>query len=192
MLSNSESSQVEAMLQGILKHNPALSTALATDGDQAQGMTQLMEPVLSVRDRCQDTDRFIQAVSIGRSIFLVTNLSAGGPMQATRPASSWLFGRGSACAVSVAEPSVSRRHAVIGYRGDAEFFIMDVGSRNGTQVNSVAITAGTRQRLQDGTLIQLGDLRVEFFIARTRTDLSHLDLTDGEGPTEATGLGSTW
>ncbi|MEO0407478.1 MAG: FHA domain-containing protein, partial [Cyanobacteria bacterium P01_A01_bin.135] len=107
-------------------------------------------------------------------------------------ASSWLLGRGSASAIAVAEPSVSRRHAVIAHRGHDEFFVMDVGSRNGTQVDNRAIVPGTRHRLRDGTLLQLGDMQVEFFVTQTRGEIAPLDIEDTEGPTEATGLGPTW
>ena len=87
MLSKSDSSQFEAALLSIIKHNPALSSALSASGNQEKTATQLMEPVLSTRKRCQ-RKHFIQAVTVGRSIFLVTNLSEDAPIQATRPASS--------------------------------------------------------------------------------------------------------
>jgi len=186
MLFNPDSSQFEDTLLGILKNSPALSQSLFGDSAQtSQNVTQLMEPVLSAHQRCQTAEYFIQAVSLNRDVFLVTNLSADSHLYATPPASSWLIGRGSTCAITVAEPSVSRRHAVIGHHFQDGFFMMDLGSRNGTRADKVALAAGNRQHLKDGTLIQIGDLMVEFFAAQHQGDAVTGDLGESEGRTEA-------
>jgi len=67
----------------------------------------------------------------------------------------WLvIGRGRGADVVLAEPTISRAHAAIGFEKDA-FFVQDLGSTNGTLVN------GTREEkcaLQDGDEIQMGKL----------------------------------
>jgi len=70
-----------------------------------------------------------------------------------------VIGRGRGADVVIAEPTMSRAHAAIGYDGQ-EFFVQDLGSTNGTRVN------GSRERkssLKTGDDIQLGKLllRVE-------------------------------
>jgi hypothetical protein len=67
----------------------------------------------------------------------------------------WLVvGRGRSANLVLAEPTISRSHAAIGF--DAEgFFVQDLGSTNGTLVNG-----GKAQRslLKDGDIIQMGKL----------------------------------
>lgn len=171
MLLNPNSSQLNDALLSILEQNPGLSNVLLADGTRtAQSVTQIMEPVLSAHTRCQITKYYIQAVCIDYEVFLTTNLHAEANIYATHTASSWLIGRGSTCAIHISEPSVSRRHAVIGYHLQDGFFIMDLGSRNGTRVNQTPLVGRARQGLQDGALIQMGNLRLEFFTtARPQT-----------------------
>jgi pSer/pThr/pTyr-binding forkhead associated (FHA) protein len=67
----------------------------------------------------------------------------------------WMvIGRGRGADIVIAEPTMSRAHAAIGYDG-AHFFVQDLGSTNGTRVN------GTREQkavLRDGDEVQLGKL----------------------------------
>ena len=67
----------------------------------------------------------------------------------------WIVvGRGRGADVVVAEATISRAHAAVGYH-EGGFFIQDLGSTNGTLVN------GTRQEraaLADGDEIQMGNL----------------------------------
>jgi DNA-binding NtrC family response regulator len=68
-------------------------------------------------------------------------------------ASEVLFGRQHDCAVVIDNESVSRRHAAVRRRGDT-ITVEDLGSRNGTIVNAVAIS-GSR-RLTAGDVIAVG------------------------------------
>jgi pSer/pThr/pTyr-binding forkhead associated (FHA) protein len=69
----------------------------------------------------------------------------------------WMvIGRGHSADVMIAEPTISRAHAAIGFDG-AGFFMQDLGSTNGTRVN------GDRQArvdLSDGDELQLGKLQL--------------------------------
>jgi len=65
-----------------------------------------------------------------------------------------VIGRGRGADVVIAEPTMSRAHAAIGYDGE-HFFVQDLGSTNGTRVN------GSREQkaaLKSGDDIQLGKL----------------------------------
>jgi len=67
----------------------------------------------------------------------------------------WMvIGRGRGADVVLAEPTISRAHAAIGFEED-RFFVQDLGSTNGTLVN------GNREEkvsLADGDEIQMGKL----------------------------------
>jgi diguanylate cyclase (GGDEF)-like protein len=65
---------------------------------------------------------------------------------------SLVVGRGANCDLRLEESSLSRQHCRI-HKTNGAYFIEDLGSRNGTQVNNMLISAPTR--LEDGALIQL-------------------------------------
>jgi pSer/pThr/pTyr-binding forkhead associated (FHA) protein len=69
----------------------------------------------------------------------------------------WLvIGRGRGADLMLADPTVSRAHAAIGY--DARgFFLQDLGSTNGTWCNGRSCE---RARLGDGDEVQVGTLRL--------------------------------
>ena len=70
-----------------------------------------------------------------------------------------VVGRGSDCAIVLADPNVSRRHAEIRRDGD-EFVVADLGSTNGTKVNGQAVKKP--RQLADGDEITVGTTRLRF------------------------------
>ncbi len=69
------------------------------------------------------------------------------------------IGRDASCEVTIDDPLVSRRHALIRVDGEAPS-IEDLDSRNGTRVNDVPLTGVTP--LADGDRIRIGRLEVVF------------------------------
>jgi len=71
----------------------------------------------------------------------------------------WLvIGRGRGADLVLAEPTISRTHAAIGYDAEARgFFVQDLGSTNGTYLNGAATKRGP---LKAGDQLQMGKLRV--------------------------------
>ena len=70
----------------------------------------------------------------------------------------WMvIGRGRSADVVIAEPTISRAHAAIGFDGES-FFLQDLGSTNGTRVNG---QREARATLSDGDALQLGRLRLQ-------------------------------
>ncbi|MGK7891428.1 MAG: FHA domain-containing protein [Leptolyngbyaceae cyanobacterium] len=153
---------------GFLQHNPSLSSCLFTDFAQdIQGVTTIVQPVLQASQRCRNTAFFIQAVSLGNTGFLATNLSLRrrGGLFATDISSSWTLGRGATCAISMRVKSISRCHAVMTHHPHLGFFLTDLGSKNGTWVNGKQLAAQARHPLDDGDLLQFGTLEVELFVS---------------------------
>ncbi len=68
----------------------------------------------------------------------------------------FVVGRGRKADLALAEATISRAHAVIGFDGDG-FFVEDLGSTNGTLVNGAPVA---RQRLKNEDEIQMGKLRI--------------------------------
>jgi pSer/pThr/pTyr-binding forkhead associated (FHA) protein len=69
-----------------------------------------------------------------------------------------VLGRSRECDVRLTDANVSRRHAEVRHEDD-EFWIVDLGSTNGTELNGKRIE---RARLADGDTITLGATEVGF------------------------------
>lgn len=150
----------------LFQHNLTLSQALLVERHiDFESIAQFLEPLLQAAQRCRSTPFFIQAFSAGRTRFLATNLLENYITDIPSIAPCWLLGRSSTCAITARHRSVSRRHAVITYYAADGFYIADVGSRNGTWINQQRLEVGERRLLQDGDLLQLGQLQIEFFLA---------------------------
>ena len=67
-----------------------------------------------------------------------------------------VIGRGRSADLVLAEPTISRCHAALGFDGEA-FFVQDLGSTNGTKVNGVR---QPRQVLSAGDELELGKIRL--------------------------------
>ena len=65
-----------------------------------------------------------------------------------------VIGRGRKADLALAEATIARAHAVLGYDADG-FYIEDLGSTNGTLVNGARVT---RQPLKNDDEIQMGKL----------------------------------
>jgi adenylate cyclase len=66
--------------------------------------------------------------------------------------------------VILVDDRVSRRHATIHAQGDNEFWLVDLGSRNGTYLNGRRVSQPTR--LRDGDRIQIGTFVLTFRLSR--------------------------
>lgn len=70
----------------------------------------------------------------------------------------WMvIGRGRSADLVIAEPTISRSHAAVGY-DEHGFFVQDLGSTNGTRVNG---NREPRMKLASGDALQLGRLRLQ-------------------------------
>jgi pSer/pThr/pTyr-binding forkhead associated (FHA) protein len=94
-------------------------------------------------------------VPAGGSVRVLRGFYEGLEMSVDR---DWVvIGRGRGADLVIAEPTMSRAHAAIGFDGE-RFFVQDLGSTNGTRVN------GSREQkavLKNGDEVQLGKLALE-------------------------------
>lgn len=160
-----------------LQQNPSISeTLIAELGEDISQVSTFIEPILEAPNRCEISAYYIQAIATGRTAFLSTNLPDVCATHVTDIATTWLVGRSNNCAIAILDKSVSRCHAVIGHYPSEGFYIMDLGSSNGTSVNRSKLTPLEQRFLNDGDLLEFSKFRVEFFISgRTIATISIQD-----------------
>jgi FHA domain len=178
MLNLQSSSSVDRRTLHFLERHPHASQSLMAACDQDfDKVSTIVGPILDAHKRCSTTSYYLQAVLTGRSAFLTTNLFDRDETHVTDVAPTWLLGRSRNCAITLLNPTISRCHAVVGYDPMEGFYIMDVGSSNGTFIENRRLRVSERFTLMDGDLIKLSDIPVEFFIV-TMPQAGNMDLTD--------------
>ena len=135
------------------------------------GEGSMASALLPIPDKAVAPSYYIQAAQVNHRAFLTTNLSGLEVPQVTVLSSTWLLGRSRNCAVVVQDRSVSRCHAVVGYDVQQGFYVMDVGSSNGTCLGGVRLAVLKRYPLKDGDVIAMCNLKIEFFIATDQPSL---------------------
>ncbi|PWU16857.1 MAG: hypothetical protein C5B50_12615 [Verrucomicrobia bacterium] len=71
-----------------------------------------------------------------------------------------VLGRSAECQLVLKDPRISRRHAMIHRQGGEEFWLVDLGSANGSRVNGRRVVQPCR--LNDGDEIELGGITFKF------------------------------
>ena len=94
----------------------------------------------------------LQAIPSGGSILVKNGFYEG--LEVCLDRERLVLGRGRSADVTLAEPTISRSHAAIGFDADG-FFMQDLGSTNGTTVNG---GKAVRAVLKHGDIIQMGKL----------------------------------
>lgn len=96
---------------------------------------------------------------------------------------TFVIGRSAECQLSLDDPLVSRKHALL-LVGDDEVSVEDAGSRNGVTVNGRRIAG--RQRLKDGDKITIGaqEMTLAVFTPETPKKTGHTlrEMTMQQGP----------
>jgi hypothetical protein len=146
-------------------HQPSTGSSFDYSDEVSQATeVSSLETYLEAASRYRTSRYYIQAVVIGRSTFLATNLIPEQSVHFTAISSCWAVGRNATCAIPVYERSVSRCHAVIGRHAEEGFYISDLGSSNGTWVNGDRLPTSARYPLRHGDVVRLGRIDLEFFI----------------------------
>jgi adenylate cyclase len=103
---------------------------------------------------------------------VIKDCSEGRPFPLTA-SKLWKMGRSEQCSIVIHDTTISRTHAMIQCTDSDEYYLIDMGSRNGTFVNERRVS--TPVLLRNGDLISLGQTAVLFWnpnqIARGATPL---------------------
>ena len=99
-------------------------------------------------------ERAVRVVPPGASLLVKSGFYEGLEVPVDR---DWVvIGRGRGADVVIAQPSISRAHAAVGYAEDG-FFVQDLGSTNETLVNGAKTQ---KAALKNGDEIRMGKLTV--------------------------------
>ncbi|GAB4356020.1 MAG: hypothetical protein Fur0042_25320 [Cyanophyceae cyanobacterium] len=116
-------------------------------------------------NRLRRSTRYVQGIARGQQAYLITNLIDGKTRSLLQHQMIWLMGRDAQAALPIQDQRLSRRHAAIQYASRRGFYIVDLGSTNGSFVNGMAVHG--RQRLQDGDRVRLGGFTFDFFVCHS-------------------------
>ena len=110
---------------------------------------------MSLEPEASSGERETGPVPPGATLLVKTGFYEGLEVPVDR---DWMvIGRGLTADVVIAEPTISRAHAAIGFDG-SNFFVQDLGSTNGTMVNG---GRASRQELKSGDDVGIGRLVIE-------------------------------
>ncbi len=123
--------------------------------------------------------------------------SAAKPVEHTLDEASITLGRDKGCQVVLAQQAVSRNHARISQEGNL-FFLEDLGSAYGTQINGKPLPKGEKHRLRNGDVFAIAQFDITFthiadlppdvrsektsFVARSLVKDAVRGIKSGEGP----------
>ena len=124
--------------------------------------------VVHISDRPRQRVAMAAPVAVGLGLCVVGGPDAGAvcPIEPGRPV---VVGRAPGCDLSMADPSLSKRHARIEIGGEGVVEVTDLGSSNGTEIDGERIAPNTPARAAIGAKIQMGSSTVR---------VRHLDATD--------------
>lgn len=148
------------------------TSASATNlSDQAgsvvsEHITNLVSQILQEKQLHRSDSHYIQAIEIEQGACVASNCLCASQVEIAPIATGWAIGRSPTCAIRIQHSSISRCHAILGYQPEIGFYITDLGSSNGTWLNSQRLNPMQRYVLQDCDRLRIGKFIVDFYIAR--------------------------
>jgi pSer/pThr/pTyr-binding forkhead associated (FHA) protein len=138
----------------------------------------LLDEILSLenfggKQACAVKQPYIQGVVVGQQIYLLTNLIRGRTQLLAQPQYVWTIGRDPRqTSLTLQDSRLSRCHAAIQYIEGKGFYLVDLGSSNGSFANGELVKNSIL--LRDGTQIRLGSLTFIFFACESFQTLEAL------------------
>ena len=91
-----------------------------------------------------------------QNAIILDSIQDGTALKTVHAGSPLVLGRIDSADITIASPAASRRHASIDRTEDGAWWIEDLGSRSGTQLNWMRLDAGERARLRGGDRLRIG------------------------------------
>lgn len=132
----------------------------------SEHITQLVSQILQDKQLQQARHAYIQAVEIEQGACVASNCLCATQVEIAPIATGWAIGRSATCAIRIQHNSISRCHAILSYQPELGFYLTDLGSSNGTWLNSHRLNPMQRYSLKDGDRLRIGKFIVDFYTAR--------------------------
>jgi len=118
------------------------------------------------------TTQYLTGAIEQETVYIITNLVNGETQKFHQAQAIWSIGRGRHCSLRIPDERLSRYHAIVEYRQNQGFYLIDLNSTNGTFLNQEPVIEP--MLLQDGDRIRLGSIVFCFFLCRKTQQLAHL------------------
>jgi hypothetical protein len=149
----------------------AKAAAEAAGSVVSEHITNLVSQILQDKQLHRAKHAYIQAVEIEQGACVASNCLCATQVEIAPIASGWAIGRSPTCAIRIQHNSISRCHAILSYQPELGFYLTDLGSSNGTWLNSQRLNPMQRYGLQDGDRLRIGKFIVDFYMARSVENL---------------------
>ena len=111
---------------------------------------------------------YVHGIVQGVHAYLITNLMGGESETLLQSQMIWTLGRNRQVSILLRDSGLSRRHAAIQYITRQGFYLIDLGSMNGSFVNGMRVKQ--RHLLEDGDRVTMGSMSFIFYTScRHRT-----------------------
>ncbi len=139
-----------------------LETLLHNLDFDLEQVADVIDPILTAQNHCRESGFYVQGIVVSDRCFIATNLNPHRAIWASSCGTHWLLGQSAHCGLTLVEGNVARYHATLDFNPQEGFWLTDLGSALGTQVNGRPLVADQPHLLQEGDVVQLGDLCFEF------------------------------
>jgi pSer/pThr/pTyr-binding forkhead associated (FHA) protein len=106
--------------------------------------------------------RCVTGIIQGQTAYLVSNVANGRTQTLLQSQGIWTIGRDRQLSIPIPDRRLSRHHAAIQHIQNEGFYLVDLGSTNGSFVNGEPLQG--RRLLRDGDRIRLSSLTFSFFL----------------------------
>jgi FHA domain len=155
-------SDVHNRQNSTIRAQPSTPMQLALNGDPDRQTIEVAAVASTLRSDC-DPSVYLNLVVQAGQVKLETNLPCTEQLSVNEHY-RWLIGRSLRCAVVIPRSTISRHHAVIGYDAYQGFYVMDVGSHNGTFLNRQQLLPHQSYALNHGDCLALSHQPIQINI----------------------------
>ncbi|MDX2097137.1 MAG: FHA domain-containing protein [Leptolyngbyaceae cyanobacterium bins.59] len=131
---------------------------------------ELLEEILDLENSsrgslAKNPSCYIQGLVNKGQVLLITNLGGDKSRAIVQPDKVWTIGRSQHATVSINDKRISRLHGAIHYIEGQGFYLIDMGSTNGSFVNGEPVNSHVL--LQNGDQVRLSSLAFTFYHCQT-------------------------
>lgn len=122
-----------------------------------------IDPAGDFPDSDLGEETFVRPIQLQAQLRIESPVQKGERSVVLENGETWFIGRDSSCAIHIPDPRISRKHLEIKRIGNG-FFVIDLGSANGTYLNGKRLTTQQQIQIESGDVISVIDTQCTFEI----------------------------